>query len=162
VHHHLVAGLPPRHAGADLPHDPGGVGAADVVVLLGVVAEYRHGLAQRGPHVVVVDARRHHAHDHLEGAGLRDLDLLHLERVAGLTLALLADDPGGHRLGKLPGLHIYLGDLSQVDRHVLETSLSGKEVPAILDVNALARSHRRRRPLAGRHVDHTGARLPLR
>ena len=39
VHDDLVAGLPAGHALADLPHDPGGVRAADVVVLVGVIAE---------------------------------------------------------------------------------------------------------------------------
>jgi hypothetical protein len=47
VHDDLVAGLPAGHAGADLPPDPVGVGAADVVAVLGVVAVLhdRHGLA---------------------------------------------------------------------------------------------------------------------
>ena len=79
----LVAGLPAGDALADLPDDPGGVRAADVVAVLGVVAvaEHRDRLAERGPHVVEVDARGHDAHDHLERAGLRDLDLLELEGV---------------------------------------------------------------------------------
>ena len=38
VDHDLVAGLPARDALADLPDDAGGVGAADVVPVLGVVA----------------------------------------------------------------------------------------------------------------------------
>ena len=58
VDHHLVAGLPPGHALADLPHDPRCVGATDVVVLVGVVAEHRDRLAQRRPDVVEVHARR--------------------------------------------------------------------------------------------------------
>src|SRR6185437_13827504 len=92
----LVAGLPAGDALADLPHDPRGVGAADVVAPLGViaVAPDAHGLAQRRPHVVEVHAGGHHAHDHLERAGLGYLDLLQLERVDRLALALLADDPG--------------------------------------------------------------------
>ena len=102
--HDLVAGLPVRDALADLPDDAGGVGAADVVAVLGVVAvaEDRDRLAERRPDVVEVDAGGHHADDHLEGAGLRDLDLLDLEGVLGLALALLADHPGGHRLGQRP------------------------------------------------------------
>ncbi len=95
--HDLVAGLPAGDALADLPDDPGGVGAADVVVLVGVVAEHRHGLAERRPDVVEVHAGRHHADDHLERAGLGHLDLLELEGVDRLALALLADDPRGHR-----------------------------------------------------------------
>ncbi len=110
VHDDLVARLPAGDAGADLPHDAGGVGAADVVAELGVVAvaHDRHGLAERGPHVVVVDAGRHHAHDHLERARLGHLDLLELEGVLRFAVALLADDPGGHRLGQLARLGVYL------------------------------------------------------
>ena len=118
MQHDLVAGLPARDARADLPHDPRGVGAADVVVLLGVVAEHRDGLAQGGPDVVVVDAGRHHAHDHLEGARLGNLDLLELEGVARFALALLPDDPCGHRPGQLSRLDVQLGDLLEIDRHL--------------------------------------------
>ena len=100
MHDDLVAGLPARDARADLPDDARGVRAADVVAVLGVVAvaHHRNGLAERGPHVVVVHARRHHAHDHLEGARLGYLDLLDLEGVLRFAEALLADHPGGHRL----------------------------------------------------------------
>ncbi len=128
VHDDLVAGLPAGHARADLPHDPRGVRAADVVAELGVVAvlHHRHRLAERGPHVVVVDARRHHAHDHLERARLGHLDLLDLEGVLRFAEALLADDPGGHRGGQLAGLGVYLGDLLQIDCHgALEPRMSG-------------------------------------
>ena len=111
--HDLVAGLPLRHARADLPHDPGGVGAADVVPALLVVAvtEDRHRLAEGRPHVVVVDPGRHHAHDHLERAGLGHLDLLELESVHRLALALLADHPGGHRPRELAWLGVDVRDL---------------------------------------------------
>ena len=104
----LVAGLPARDARADLPDDAGGVRAADVVAVLRVVAvaEDRHRLAERGPDVVEVHAGRHDADDDLEGRGLGDLDLLELEGVLRLALALLADDPGGHRLGQLAGLGV--------------------------------------------------------
>ena len=102
----LVAGLPARHAGADLPDDARGVRAADVVVVLGVVAEDRDRLAERRPHVVEVHAGGHDADDDLEGAGLGHLDLLDLEGVDGLALALLADDPCGHRRRQLAGLDV--------------------------------------------------------
>ncbi len=95
--HDLVAGLPAGHARADLPDHPRGVGAADVVVLLGVVAEHGDGLAERGPDVVEVHPGGHHAHDHLERAGLGDLDLLDLEGVRRFAKPLLADHPCGHR-----------------------------------------------------------------
>jgi hypothetical protein len=80
-----------------------------VVAELGVVAvaHHRHGLAERRPHVVVVDPRGHHAHDHLERSRLGDLDLLDLEGVLRFAEALLADDPRGHRLRQLAGLGVY-------------------------------------------------------
>ena len=63
--HDLVAGLPAGDALADLPDDPRGVGAADVVAVLGVVAvvEDRDRLAERRPDVVEVDAGGHHPDD---------------------------------------------------------------------------------------------------
>ena len=114
----LVAGLPAGDALADLPDDAGGVGAADVVVLV-VVAEYGHGLAERGPDVVEVHAGRHHAHGDLEGAGLRHLHLLELEGLERLALALLADHPCGHRGRELSGLHVQLRHIVRIDRHVV-------------------------------------------
>ena len=63
MHDDLVAGLPAGDALADLPDDARGVRAADVMVLVGVVAKHRHRLAERGPDVVEVHARGHHAHD---------------------------------------------------------------------------------------------------
>ena len=88
-----------------------------MVVLLGVVAEHRHGLAERGPDVVEVHAGGHHAHDHLERARLGDLDLLELEGVGRLAEALLADDPGGHRRRELARLGLDVCDLAQIDGH---------------------------------------------
>ena len=106
---------------------PGGVGAADVVALLGVVAvaEHRDGLAERRPDVVEVHAGGHHADDHLEGAGLGDLDLLELEGVDRLALALLADDPGGHRLRQRARARSRsVATWLDVDCHVLRSSAS--------------------------------------
>ena len=102
--------------------------------VLGVVAEDRDRLAQRGPDVVEVHARGHDAHDDLERAGLGDLDLLELEGVDRLALALLADDPGGHRLGQLARLGVDGGDLREIDGHGPETlwnraALRGAGVP---------------------------------
>ena len=113
----LVARRPPGHARTDLPDDPGRVRAADVVVLVGVVAEDGHGLAERRPHVVEVHAGRHDADDDLERAGLRHLDLLDLERVDGLALALLADDPRRHRGGQLARLGVHVCHLRQINGH---------------------------------------------
>ena len=118
VHDDLVAGLPARDAGPDLPHDARGVRAADVVVLVGVVAEDRDGLAERRPDVVEVHAGGHDADDDLEGAGLGHLDLLDLEGVDRLALALLADDPGGHRGRQLARLGVDVRDLREINRHL--------------------------------------------
>src|SRR5207244_7310379 len=65
------------------------------------------------------------AHDHLEGARLGHLDLLDLEGVLRFAEALLANHPGGHRLGQLAGLGLYGGNLLEVDCHVLGTSSVG-------------------------------------
>ena len=119
----LVAGLPVRDARADLPDDAGGVRAADVVAVLGMVAvaEDRDRLAERRPDVVEVDAGGHDADDDLERAGLRDLDLLDLEGVLRLAFALLADDPCGHRLRQRAGLHVEIRDFRYVNCHVSST-----------------------------------------
>ncbi len=94
-----------------------------MVAVLGVVAvaEDRNRLAERCPDVVEVDAGGHDADDHLERCGLRDLDLLDLESVLGLAFALLADDPGGHRLRQRAGLHIEIRDFGYVNCHVSST-----------------------------------------
>ena len=139
----LVAGLPARDALADLPDDAGGVRAADVVAPLRVVAVAPHadGLAQRGPHVVEVHAGRHHAHDHLERAGLGHLDLLQLERVYRLALSLLADDPRGHRGREIARLGLDGCDLAQIDGHAADTFLvEGREEPPSWGVRAQDRT----------------------
>jgi hypothetical protein len=119
VDHHLVAWLPLRHPLADLPDDPAGIGAADVVAPLRVVAvvEHRHRLPERRPDVVEVDPGRHHPHDHLKGARLGHLDLLDLEGVLGLALALRTDHPGGHRRRQLARLDLELRYLGYVHGH---------------------------------------------
>ena len=81
------------------------------------VAPHAHWLAERRPHIVEVHAGRHHSDDHLERLRLGDLDLLDLERVGRLALALLADYPGRHRGGKLPWLGLDACDLTQVNGH---------------------------------------------
>jgi hypothetical protein len=117
VHDDLVARLPAGHAGADLPHHPGGVRATDVVVAVGMVAEDRDGLAQRRPHVVEVHAGGHDADDDLERPGLGHLDLLDLEGVQRLALALLPDDPGRHGGRQVARLGLDVSHLREIDRH---------------------------------------------
>ena len=141
----LVAGLPAGHALADLPDDARRVRAADVVVL-GVVAEHRDGLAERRPHVVEVHAGRHHAHDDLEGARLGRLHLLELEGVDRLAEALLADHPGGHRRRQLARLGVQSRDLADVNGHVSHGSCSG---PLTSKATRLTRESTQALPLDG-------------
>jgi hypothetical protein len=81
------------------------------------VAEDADRLAEGGPDVVEVDAGGHDADDDLEGAGLGDLDLLELERLGRLSLALGPDDPRGHRRGQLARLGLDLRKVRQVHGH---------------------------------------------
>src|SRR5579871_6886606 len=88
--------------------------------------------AERGPDVVEVDPGGHHPHDHLERAGLGDLDLLDLERVDRLALALLADHPGSHRPGQLTRFGLNMCDLAQINRHGLALAIVIDARPAML------------------------------
>ena len=152
--HDLVAGLPAGDALADLPDDPRGVGAADVVAVLGVVAvaEDRDRLAQRRPDVVEVDAGRHHPDDHLEGAGLGNLDLLELESVVGLALALLADHPGCHRLGQGAGLDVQLRDCARVNGQLGPPQGLGFGLRILIEHGGLGLAQLRRGDLANRDL----------
>src|SRR3954451_16304275 len=96
---------------------------------LGMVAvpEDRDRLAERRPDVVEVDPRGHHAHDHLECAGLGQLDLLELEGVLGLALALLTDHPRRHRLRELTRLQVELRDLRYVYSHASPLEVWGSD-----------------------------------
>ncbi len=97
----LVAHLPALHLGADRPDDAGGVGAGDVILGL-VHVERRDRLAQAGPDAVVIDARRHHEHDHLVGIGHRGRHHLDLHALLGRAMALAPDRPGIHLGRQVP------------------------------------------------------------
>src|SRR5215211_4408019 len=86
---------------------------------LGVVAVVEHGdgPSERCPDVVEIDACGHHPHDDLERARLWNLDLLELECVLRLALALGTDHPGGHRFGQVPRLDVEPGDRGEVYSH---------------------------------------------
>src|SRR6185437_12609711 len=119
VDYDLVTWLPAGHAGADLPHDAGGVRSADVMAPARMIAVSPHAnrLAECRPHVVEVHAGGHDAHDHLERLRLGYLDLLDLEGIGRFALALLADYPGGHRPRELAGLGLDVCDLAGVNGH---------------------------------------------
>src|SRR4029453_6040629 len=107
----VIAGLHRRHRAARLPHDAGGIAAADVKRrLVGPLLVARPRLdhvdrrAQAGPHVVVVDAGGHHPDQHLVRTQLaRRGDLLDLERLHGLAETILADQLGEHPRANSPG-----------------------------------------------------------
>jgi hypothetical protein len=165
----FVADLPAPHPRPDRPDDARRVRSGDVIGLL-VNVEHRHRLAERGPDVVVVHAGGHHAHDHLERARLGHLDLLELEGVLGFAEALLADHPGGHRLGQLTGLDENLGDLLQIDCHGdLDLACRDRGTPVILSGAALRRldgdrigGSRPRDGVRNRSRSGTAARAPQR
>ena len=102
VHDDLVADLDVLDVLADCPHDAGAVAAAGVEVLrlaqLQALRDDVERLAQRGPHVVVVDARGHHVDQHLVGADGRRRQHLALPRVARLAEAVLPDRERVHPL----------------------------------------------------------------
>src|SRR5207248_11760683 len=120
VDHYLVARLPAGDAGPHFPDDPRGVGAADVMAPLRVIAvgKNRYWLALSGPHVVVVDPRRHDPDDHLERAGLRHLHLLDLEGVERLALPLLAEYPRRHGARVLAALGLTYRASPPIARHL--------------------------------------------
>ena len=89
-----------RDVRTDAPDDPGGIGAADVVVervsALLAGADDIDRRAEAGPDVVVVHARGHHVDEHVIGADLRGIHDFHLESLVGLAETGLADDLGVH------------------------------------------------------------------
>ena len=105
VDHHMIADSDVGDAVADGPHHPGGVAPADVeVVRLSQPGMHsgdvqRHALGR--PHVVVVDARRHHQDQHFPWARRRRVDHLRPEGRFRLAEPLGADDLRVHPAGNL-------------------------------------------------------------
>ena len=114
--HDLVAGLPLGDALADLPDDAGGVGAADVMAPLGVVAvvEHRDGLAERRPDVVEVDPAAITRTITSKAPGSGSSTSSSLKASFGSPSRSAPDHPGGHRLGQLARLDVQLRDLGYV------------------------------------------------
>ena len=93
----FVADLPALHLGADRPDDAGRIRARDVIRVL-VHVERRDRLAEAGPDAVVIDARRHHEHEHFVVGDRPGRHHLDLHRGFRRPVALLADRPGVHFL----------------------------------------------------------------
>ena len=91
----LVSDLPALHFGADRPDDARGVGTCDMIGVL-VNVERRDGLAESGPDAVVVNACRHHEHEHVVAVESPCGDDFHLHRLLRRTVPVLADRPGIH------------------------------------------------------------------
>ncbi len=102
VHDDLVADLDVLDVLADRPHDARAVAAAGVEILrlaeLLPLRNHVEGLAQGGPHVVVVDARCHHVDQHLVGADGGRGQHLALPGVAGRAEAVLPHRERVHAL----------------------------------------------------------------
>src|SRR3989442_14193198 len=96
----IVADLDVAHVAADSTHDARAVAAAGVEVLrlagLLALGDDVDRVAERRPHVVVVDAGGHDVDEHLVGADRRGGDDLALPGVAGLAEAVRAHDVGVH------------------------------------------------------------------
>ena len=114
--HDLVADLPAFDPAADRPDDARGVGAGDMIVGL-VNIEGGNRNAQARPDTVVIDARRHHEHQHLVRVDRRRGHDFELHGLFGRAVALAADCPGMHGFR-----HIAKGrDLAEI----IETLLCG-------------------------------------
>ena len=92
----LVAHLPALHLRSDRVDDAGRVGAGDVIGVLMHVLDRRDRHAERGPHAVVVDARRHHEDEHVVAVELPGRQHLDLHGLVGRPVALGPDGPRIH------------------------------------------------------------------
>ena len=95
VYDDLVTDLPALHPGPDGPDNSRGIGSGDVDVAL-VNIEGTDGNAERGPHAVVVDTRRHDENQDLVAVDLVRRQHLHLHRRRGFAVAFTADGPRIH------------------------------------------------------------------
>ena len=107
MNHDAVADLDVVHVVPGGIDDSRGVAAADMkigVIVLGFLARADHvnRRAERGPHVVEIDARRHHVDQHFVGADFRHRDFLDLERMLGIAEAVGANHLRIHLLRHMP------------------------------------------------------------
>ena len=106
VDNDLVADLDALYCRPGLPHDPGSVRPADVVVpgLAGLLPrpDDVHRRAKASPDVVVVHPGRHHVDEHFVRPDFRRFDHLGLECLDRLPEPRLADHLGMHPRGHVP------------------------------------------------------------
>ena len=112
MNHHAVADLDVVHVVPGRIDDSRRVAAADMkirMIVLGLLprADHVHRRAERRPHVVEIDARRHHVNQHFVGADFRHRDFLDLERMLGVAEPVRANHLRVHLLRHLPdGRHV--------------------------------------------------------
>src|SRR4029450_3549961 len=123
VHDHLVADLDVLHVLPECPHDAGAVAAAGVEVLglagARALRDHVERGAQRGPDVVVVDARGHNVDQHLVRAERGRGNDLAPPGVTRLAEAILPDKVRVHTPGDLAQRRS-LSELAKVD-HALNS-----------------------------------------
>ena len=95
VHNDFVADFPALHFRTDRPHDAGGIRPCNVIGIF-VSIERRNGNAQSSPNTVIIDARRHHEHEHVMAVELPRRQHLDLHGLVGRPVPLFADGPGIH------------------------------------------------------------------
>ena len=112
MYYDAVANLDVVHVMPDRVDDSRRVATADMKIRMIVFrllarADHVHRRAERSPHVVEIDARRHHVNQHFVGADFRHRDLLDLERMLGVAEAVRADHLRVHLLRHMPdGRHL--------------------------------------------------------
>ncbi|OIQ67351.1 hypothetical protein GALL_510710 [mine drainage metagenome] len=98
VDHHLIADLPAFHLVAHRPNDARRIRTGDVIGRAVAIKRADRG-AKRGPDAVIVNARRHHHHQHFVAVDLPGID--HLDQHRGIRLAMpFAPDRPSIHLGR--------------------------------------------------------------
>jgi hypothetical protein len=112
------------------------VAAADMKIRMIVLrflarADHVHRRAERRPHVVEIDARRHYVNEHFVGADFRHGNFLDLERMLGVAEAVRANHLRVHLLGHLPDRR-HLSDLVNFLMHHLNLIIGCHRVAPML------------------------------
>ena len=169
VHQHFVARLHPGDRLPHPPHNPRAVAPPGVEILRLATAlplrNHIHRLAQRSPHVVVVDAAGHHIHQHLVGRHRRRGDHLMTEGVARLSIAFRAHHEGMHQLRhhtqrrpqtQITQLHGILLARTPKAYPARLPRRESEHVPAAIGTLSVGSKTRRHLPLRGRNGNPRG------